>query len=91
MLELSNVSNPPTSEVHFKNLNLTLQRGVVNVLLGPTLSGKTPLMRLMAGLDPCVKGTLSIDGKNVTGTSVQKRNVAMVYHFGCGVSYLRPL
>jgi|TARA_B110000977_G_scaffold51813_1_gene70469 glycerol transport system ATP-binding protein len=79
MLELSNVSNPPTSEVHFKNLNLTLQRGVVNVLLGPTLSGKTPLMRLMAGLDPCVKGTLAIDGKNVTGTSVQKRNVAMVY------------
>ena len=42
MLELSNVSNPPTSEVHFKNLNLTLQRGVVNVLLGPTLSGKNP-------------------------------------------------
>ena len=39
MLELSNVSNPPTSEVHFENLNLTLQRGVVNVLLGPTLSG----------------------------------------------------
>ena len=79
MLELSNVSNPPTSEVHFENLNLTLQRGVVNVLLGPTLSGKTPLMRLMAGLDPCVKGTLSIDGADVTGTSVQKRNVAMVY------------
>jgi glycerol transport system ATP-binding protein len=36
-------------------------------------------MRLMAGLDPCVKGSLCIDGKDVTGTSVQKRNVAMVY------------
>ena len=79
MLELLNVCNPPTSEVHFENLNLTLQRGVVNVLLGPTLSGKTPLMRLMAGLDPCAKGRLLIDGKDVTGTSVQKRNVAMVY------------
>lgn len=79
MLELSNASNPPTAEVHLENLNLTLQRGVINVLLGPTLSGKTPLMRLLAGLDACVKGSLSIDGKDVTGTAVQKRNVAMVY------------
>jgi glycerol transport system ATP-binding protein len=79
MLELINASNPPTSEVHLENLNITLQRGVINVLLGPTLSGKTPLMRLMAGLDSCVKGSLYIDGKDVTGTSVQKRNVAMVY------------
>ena len=79
MLELTHASNPPTSEVHLQDINITLQRGVVNVLLGPTLSGKTPLMRLLAGLDPCVKGTLSIDGKDVTGMPVQKRNVAMVY------------
>ena len=32
-------------------VSLTLERGAMNVLLGPTLAGKTTLMRLMAGLD----------------------------------------
>ncbi|TIU07775.1 MAG: ABC transporter ATP-binding protein, partial [Mesorhizobium sp.] len=51
----------------------------LNVLLGPTLSGKTSLMRLMAGLDVPTSGSVWFDGKDVTGIPVQKRNVAMVY------------
>jgi glycerol transport system ATP-binding protein len=49
------------------------------VLLGPTLSGKTSLMRLMAGLDRPTSGSVYFDGADVTGLPVQKRNVAMVY------------
>ena len=36
---------------HIRDVSLTLEHGTLNVLLGPTLSGKTSLMRLMAGLD----------------------------------------
>jgi glycerol transport system ATP-binding protein len=49
------------------------------VLLGPTLSGKTSLMRLMAGLDTPSSGTVWFDGKDVTGVPVQRRGIAMVY------------
>src|SRR5690606_17670008 len=49
------------------------------VLLGPTLSGKTSLMRLMAGLDAPTSGSVWMDSADVTGLPVQKRNVAMVY------------
>ena len=49
------------------------------MLLGPTLSGKTSLMRLMAGLDVPTSGTVWFDGSDVTGVPVQQRNVAMVY------------
>ena len=56
-----------------------MQHGSLNVLLGPTLSGKTSLMRLMAGLDAPTSGTVWFDGENVTGVPVQQRNVAMVY------------
>jgi glycerol transport system ATP-binding protein len=56
-----------------------LVHGSLNVLLGPTLSGKTSLMRLMAGLDVPTSGSVWFDGKDVTGVRVQKRNVAMVY------------
>jgi glycerol transport system ATP-binding protein len=60
-------------------LSLTLEAGSMNVLLGPTLAGKTTLMRLMAGLDRPTTGRLLADGVDVTGTSVRKRSVAMVY------------
>ncbi|KCV82437.1 ABC transporter-like protein [Actibacterium atlanticum] len=51
----------------------------MNVLLGPTLSGKTSLMRLMAGLDAPTDGQILWHGDDVTGMRVQDRKVAMVY------------
>jgi glycerol transport system ATP-binding protein len=49
------------------------------VLLGATQAGKTSLMRIMAGLDVPSGGRVLVDGKNVVGTPVRERNVAMVY------------
>jgi glycerol transport system ATP-binding protein len=65
--------------VHLRPLDLTLVPGAVTVLLGATLAGKTTLMRLMAGLDVPTAGRLIADGRDVTGTPVRQRNVAMVY------------
>jgi glycerol transport system ATP-binding protein len=58
---------------------LKFQPASLNVLLGPTLAGKTTIMRLMAGLDQPTTGRLLHDGQDVTGTPVRKRSVAMVY------------
>jgi glycerol transport system ATP-binding protein len=79
MLELRNVSKLMGGEAHVRDVSLTLRHGSLNVLLGPTLSGKTSLMRLMAGLDQPTSGAVFFDGADVTGQPVQKRNVAMVY------------
>ncbi|HEV2677508.1 MAG TPA: ABC transporter ATP-binding protein [Aliidongia sp.] len=62
-----------------RDVSLTLERGTMNVLLGPTLAGKTTLMRLMAGLDRPTSGRLLLDGKDITGVPVRRRSVAMVY------------
>ena len=51
MLELQNVSRRVEDEIYVDDVNLSLQRGEINILLGPTLAGKTSLMRLIAGLD----------------------------------------
>lgn len=59
--------------------DLTLQKGTMNVLLGPTLSGKTSLMRLMAGLDVPGSGRILWNDEDVTGVRVQDRKIAMVY------------
>jgi glycerol transport system ATP-binding protein len=62
-----------------RDVSLTLDRGTLSVLLGPTLSGKTSIMRLLAGLDKPTSGRVLVDGKDVTGVDVRKRSVAMVY------------
>jgi len=79
MLELRNVTKTVAGADHIRDVSLTLHHGSLNVLLGPTLSGKTSLMRLMAGLDAPTSGSVWFDGRDVTGMPVQKRNVAMVY------------
>ncbi len=78
-LQLDNVSKVVGAERHISEVSLTLESASLNVLLGPTLSGKTTLMRIMAGLDRPTEGRVLVDGRNVAGVPVQKRNVAMVY------------
>lgn len=78
-LELQGASRVVRGQTHLHPIDLTLEKGTMNVLLGPTLSGKTSLMRMMAGLDAPSQGRILWNGKDVTGQRVQDRGVAMVY------------
>jgi glycerol transport system ATP-binding protein len=78
-LTLENLSHRVDGVDYIRNANLTFQAGSFNVLLGRTLSGKTSMMRLMAGLDKPNEGRLIFNGQDVTGQSVQARNVSMIY------------
>lgn len=78
-LTLEGVSKRANGQVHIHPTDLTLEAGTMNVLLGPTLSGKTSLMRLMAGLDAPATGRILWNRQDVTGMRVQDRKVAMVY------------
>ncbi|MDZ7708832.1 MAG: ABC transporter ATP-binding protein [Roseovarius sp.] len=78
-LILDGISKVVDGAVHIHPTDLTLAPGTMNVLLGPTLAGKTSLMRLMAGLDAPSSGRILWQGEDVTGMRVQDRAVAMVY------------
>jgi glycerol transport system ATP-binding protein len=78
-LVLEGVSKVVGAETHIHPTDLKLENGTMNVLLGPTLSGKTSLMRLMAGLDVPNTGRVLWNDEDVTGMRVQDRKVAMVY------------
>jgi glycerol transport system ATP-binding protein len=79
MLELVQVSNVVDGETTINDVSLSLSDDGINILLGPTRSGKTSLMRIMAGLDKPSAGDVLFNGESVLGVAVQKRNVAMVY------------
>jgi glycerol transport system ATP-binding protein len=76
---LDHVTRTVDGVPHIRDVSLTLESGTLNVLLGPTLSGKTSIMRLLAGLDKPTSGKILVNGKDVTGADVRKRSVAMVY------------
>ena len=78
-LTLENVSLTVAGDTHIYPTTLHLQATSMNVLLGPTLSGKTTLMRLMAGLEKPSSGRILWRGDDVSGLPVQRRDIAMVY------------
>lgn len=78
-IKLNQVTKRVGAEMHIYETDLALEQGGFNVLLGTTQSGKTTLMRLMAGLEVPSSGEVWFEGSNVTGVPVQKREVAMVY------------
>ncbi len=80
-LELKAITKRVGQVTHIKETSLVLEPGRFNVLLGETGSGKTSLIKLMAGLDRVASGRILMDGKDVTGMSPQKRNISLVHQF----------
>ncbi|WP_066253463.1 ABC transporter ATP-binding protein [Hydrogenophaga flava] len=78
-LSLEQVGKTVGPSVHLHPMSLNPAPDAVTVLLGATQAGKTSLMRVMAGLDVPTSGRVVVDGRDVTGTPVRERNVAMVY------------
>ena len=76
---LDHVSSTAGLQPVITDVSVALAPGTISVLLGPTLAGKTSLMRLMAGLDQPASGRIFSKGRDVTGIPVRRRSVAMVY------------
>ncbi|MDG1438281.1 MAG: ABC transporter ATP-binding protein [Emcibacteraceae bacterium] len=78
-LTFENITLAVDGAPHIYETNITFEKATMNVLLGATLSGKTTLMRLMAGLDQPTTGRILWNGQDVTGKRVQDRDIAFVY------------
>ncbi|GAB2647191.1 ferric ABC transporter ATP-binding protein [Vibrio panuliri] len=61
------------------NLDLEIKKGSLVTLLGPSGCGKTTVLRLVAGLEKPSSGQIFIDGEDVTNTSIQQRDICMVF------------
>ena len=60
-------------------LDMQLAPGQINPLLGATRSGKTTLLRIMAGLERPTTGRVLDGDRDLTRVPVRERSVAMVY------------
>src|SRR5262245_48109282 len=53
--------------------------GELFVLLGPSASGKSPVLRLIAGLTPSDEGRIRLHGRDVTDIAPQARGTGFVF------------
>lgn len=60
-------------------VNLEIKHGSLVSLLGPSGSGKSSLLRVIAGLEHPNTGKIWIAGQNATHQSVQNRNIGFVF------------
>jgi putative ABC transport system ATP-binding protein len=56
-----------------RGIDLDIQRGEFVAIVGASGSGKSTLFHILGGLTPPTAGTVTIDGKNLTGMSNQQR------------------
>ncbi|TWD51196.1 putative spermidine/putrescine transport system ATP-binding protein [Agrobacterium vitis] len=61
------------------NLDLTIGKGELVALLGPSGCGKTTTMRAIAGLLAPSRGTIRLDGVDITHVSANKRNIGLMF------------
>ncbi|RAZ91471.1 sugar ABC transporter ATP-binding protein [Mesorhizobium hawassense] len=78
-ITLKNVSKSFGSTSIIPNIDLNIEDGEFVVFVGPSGCGKSTLLRLIAGLEDTSGGTISIDGRDVTGEAPAKRKLAMVF------------
>tara|TARA_Y100000748_G_scaffold128592_1_gene107756 strand:+ start:1109 stop:2182 length:1074 start_codon:yes stop_codon:yes gene_type:complete len=78
-LLIDHISFKPTEEYHLNDVTLNFNPGKMYTILGRTLSGKTTLLKTIAGLQTPDSGSIKFEGADFLSVPVWNRNVAMVY------------
>jgi glycerol transport system ATP-binding protein len=78
-LNLHNVSVEDEKEVILKDITFNFQPGKIYILIGRTTSGKTSLMRTIAGLIEPTDGEIYLGEERLDEVPIWERGIAMVY------------
>ena len=79
VIEIRNVSKAYDGTVVVDDINLSIKKGEFVTLLGPSGCGKTTTLRMIAGFETPTKGTIYLNGKDVTGVPPHLRPVNTVF------------
>ena len=79
MIQLTGIEVKFGDFTALKNINIHVSEGQFYTFLGPSGCGKTTLLRTITGFIRPTRGRVSVKGKDITDTPVEKRNIGMVF------------
>ena len=83
LLEIKNLCKEYNGVVPLKNINLTVERGEVISIIGPSGTGKSTLLRCINRLETPFSGSVIIDGEDVcqegTDLTAVRKKVCKVF------------
>ena len=74
-----NLNYKPDDQFHLNEVSFDFKKGNIYTILGRTLSGKTTLLKTIAGLLTPDSGSMKFEDRDFLKVPVWERNIAMVY------------
>jgi len=74
-----NLNYKPDDQFHLNEVSFNFKKGNIYTILGRTLSGKTTLLKTIAGLLTPDSGSMKFEDRDFLKVPVWERNIAMVY------------
>ena len=87
-IDLDHVSVRSGRTARLDDVSMTIDDGALVAVVGGSGSGKTSLLRAVAGLDRIESGLLRFDGRDVTRMTPGNRNVSMVFQSPALIGHL---
>jgi len=79
VLKIDNISFGYDDNLIIKNFSLEVEKGECIGIKGNSGSGKSTILRLIAGLEKVKSGNIIIDGRDITDTPAFNRNIGYVF------------
>ena len=79
MLELKNVSKQLNRQSIIQSVSFLTPKGCFHTILGDSGTGKTTLLKLIAGLEKPEEGRILLEGRDVTEMPAEKRKIPMIF------------
>jgi len=78
-IEIRNLHKAFKTDAVLKGLSLSVDKGEIVTLFGPSGTGKTVLLRLLAGIYPPDAGSIGLRGRDAAGSPPDKRGIGMAF------------
>ena len=78
-LEIRNLTAGYDDDVILKDFSLSMEEGEFLSLLGPSGCGKSTLLKTIAGIVPARKGSVFLDGQDITNLPIHKRGTTVLF------------
>ena len=78
-LEIQNLTAGYDQDVILKDFSLAVEEGEFLSLLGPSGCGKSTLLKTVAGIVPAKKGSICLDGQDITHLPIHKRGTTVLF------------